>query len=184
MDRGRFGTATTERGGLVTFETIVRKVLGQPELIGNPDCPIIHRWGIFGEDVKDEDGKVIERKPVKLLLHHFLPNSADRDPHDHPRPFYTFVLAGDYVDEEHVQFVPQDGPHVLPIAWKHREHMTTGRLKFRAAGHTHTTVAGSRGCGTLVLMGPVRRPWGFWRSGRWWSYEAYKERFGHGMDCS
>ncbi len=39
------------------------------------------------------------------------------------------------------------------------------------------------GCWTLVLMGPVRRRWGFWRDGRWWFWRDYERVFGFGMRC-
>src|ERR1700756_4366564 len=70
------------------------------ETIGPPDCPILYRWTLFGNDERDEEGNVVRRYPVKFMVHHFLLNADDRDVHDHPRPFWTFVLWGGYDDME------------------------------------------------------------------------------------
>lgn len=204
-------------------EQLVRRLLGEPEVIGREECPILFRWGLLGEDRKtpcgrcgghghyelggvadvrceqcDGEGALTVRRPVKLLLHYFAPESRDRDPHDHPRPFWTFVLAGDYTDERYLTRaelgrIAVDPDHgymfdgrQLDIAEGDlvlRERMTRGCLRLRRAGHTHKTWAGARGCWTLVLMGPIRRPWGFWRAGTWWPQKLYEQRFGDGMRC-
>jgi hypothetical protein len=57
-----------------------------PEVIGPPACPIMHRWTLLNV------------RGGKLMLHHFLPNADDRAEHDHPAPFWTFVLWGGYDD--------------------------------------------------------------------------------------
>lgn len=143
-----------------------------PEVIGPPECPIMHRWTLLGGDRQRADGTTWQR-PVKLLLHHFLPGSGDRDQHNHPRPFWTIVLRGEYLDES----TDAEGRTV-------REVMTQGTARLRPSHHRHRTLTSpDQDCWTLVLMGPVRRPWGFWRGGRFWPYRAYKARFGEGMRC-
>lgn len=126
------------------------------ETIGPPECPIMHRWTL----VKTRLGKV--------LLHHFLPNADDRAEHDHPSSFVTVVLAGGYVD--YADGRPNDRLHA-------------GSVRFRPAEHTHRTRVGPRGCWTLVLMGPKRREWGFWKDGIWWPWREHERRFGFGMRC-
>lgn len=74
-----------------------------PEVIGDPACPILHRWTLlppfWGKKVHSarHDGWVPDWLP-KLLLHHFLPNADERHSHDHPRGFWTFVFKGGYDD--------------------------------------------------------------------------------------
>lgn len=104
--------------------------------------------------------------PIKILVHHFLPNGDDPDPHDHPRSFVTFILAGDYIDES-----VEDG--VL-----HYEHMERGALRLRRAKHMHRTLVGERGCWTIVVMGPISRRWGFLWDGRWWPWKKYLDERG------
>lgn len=126
-------------------------------LIGARGCPIIKRWTL--------------RLPTRvgaLRLHWFYPNTADRDPHDHPWPFGTLVVWGHYTDINHA------GRH---------DRLRPGSFRWRSALHTHQTVAGSRGCVTLVFTRPDQREWGFWRGAQWLHYKVYKQLFGAGMVC-
>ena len=167
----------------------------RPEVIGDPACPILHRWTLGGD-------RLMKRAPVKVLLHHFLPNADDRDTHDHPRPFVTMVLRGGYDDlvpcptcggtgdalsdptstfEQRSIYGPCarcGGPGLVS-----GDRMRAGMVRYRRPEYAHRTRVGPRGCWTLVLMGPVRRRWGFWREGRWWSFRDYEARFGFGMRC-
>lgn len=147
------------------------------EHIGAPDCPLMDRWTIWESD----------RLDCKLLLHHFLPYASDPDCHDHPRPFITAVLRGRYED-----IVPcycnRVGEALLCVRCHGTgkvlgEAMRAGTIRRRSARHTHLTRTRSDGAWTVVLMGPKRRPWGFWRNRHWWPFKAYEERFGFHMRC-
>jgi len=105
-----------------------RLLLG--ETIGTPECPLMRRW--------------VAQTPLGgLRVHHFLRGDADRDPHDHPFSFVTFVLRGGYVD-------------VTPEA---REVLRPGAVRYRPAHHVHRVE--TAGCWTLVLSGPQVHRWGF-----------------------
>lgn len=157
------------------------------EIIGPPACPIMHRWTLFVWEHRER-----ANRGFKLLLHHFLPNADDRDTHDHPRSFVTIVLRGSYEDLVPCR-PPSDGGCGGTGTWECPfcdgdglevgERMRSGMIRFRSATHTHRTRVGPEGCWTLVIMGPLRRPWGFWRLGRWWPWREYEERFGFGMRC-
>lgn len=151
-----------------------------PEIIGDPECPILHRWTLGGD-------RLMKNAPVKVLLHHFMPNTDDRDTHDHPRSFVTFVLWGSYEnwilcpaclgrEEGFCRFCLQAG---LVLG----DRMRPGMVRYRRATHAHRTRVGPRGCWTFVVMGPYRRRWGFWRQGRWWTFKDYQRVFGFGMRC-
>lgn len=157
------------------------------EIIGPPECPILLRRTL------------VARKRWKLLVHRFMPGAADRDPHDHPRPFLTFVLRGGYTD---MHPCPRCGPYpgatvactfsddaVYPAPPEcglcHGLHKVADRVRaptvrYRAATHVHTTVVHDDGALTVVLMGPLVRAWGFFRDGRWWPWREYDAQFGHG----
>lgn len=144
-------------------------MIWERETIGNPECPILFRWTLVRVGTK------------KVMLHRFLPNSRDRDPHDHPWSFVTVVLAGSYLDVNY-----RDCPRGIGQceSCRNEERMTRGKVRFRPALHTHQTVAGPRGCWTLVLtFGGAGRPWGFWRDNSWWTWKEYDAKFGHGMKC-
>lgn len=161
------------------------------EVIGPPRCPIMIRWTLASV------------RGRKLMLHHFLPNADDRDDHDHPASFWTFVLRGGYDDYVPCPWCGGEGAHSAPGAmcvrnaygWTYAcprcentgtvagERMRLGMLSHRAATYRHRTRVLPSGCWTLVWMGPKERPWGFWRNGRWWPWKLYERHFGFGMRC-
>lgn len=168
-----YGQPRTTRAG-VAMRLLVR-FIREPEVIGVPECPLLHRWTLLDVGRRVPDPSKPERmirSGFKFMVHHFLPESRDRDPHDHPRPFLTVVLRGGYENHEKVA----DG--IVRV-----EHMKPGTIRLRSATHAHTTYAGSNGCWTFVVMGPLERPWGFWKDGKWWPWRIYEEKFGHGMRC-
>lgn len=169
------------------------------EVIGAPECPILHRWTLLETGRMVPDPGIPSRKihsGPKLMVHHFLANADDRDVHDHPRPFWTFVLWGSY--DDYVPCPRCDGTGVCSHPSWHfvrictrcdgrtvvvGERMRRGMLRRRPAHHRHRTRVGPHGCWTVVLMGPIRRRWGFWRDGHWWFWRDYEDRFGFGMRC-
>lgn len=126
------------------------------EEIGAPDCPFLYRW------------MLADVGWAKAMVHYFLPDTVDVDPHDHPRAFVLLVLAGGYTDVTETGRV---------------DVLRPGSVRYRPATHAHVTYVGSRGCWTVVLMGPKRREWGFWRAGRWWQWRDYEREFGMAMRC-
>lgn len=144
------------RAGEPAPVTRTRWWLPPREEIGAPDCPFMYRWVL------------LDRGAWKVLLHRFVPDAIDVDCHDHPRGFVTFVLWGSYVD-----ITPE----------RHFDALLPGSVRYRPAEHAHKTHAGPRGCWTLVIMGPKRRDWGFWRGGWWWQWRDYEREFGMAMRC-
>lgn len=181
------------------------KQLGEPaprakhwpyrEVIGPPNCPIMVRWTLFAHG---------DRWP-KLLVHHFLPNADDRAVHDHPRGFVTVVLKGRYDDmkpcprcegagrylgvDQDAEVGPWDAPPHVSVRCDCtggvvlNERMHARVVRYRPAEHQHRTKVGPRGCWTLVVMGPLRRSWGFIVGGAWMRWAEFERRFGWGMRC-
>lgn len=160
------------------------RVTGGWEIIGPDECPLfgrrtllsVGRWG-------------------KLLWHQFLPNATDKDCHDHPRSFLTIVLRGGYDDESRCAPCFGAGTDILvtsikgaPCPYCHGtgriiDHLQAPTVRFRRASHAHITKVGPSGATTLVVMGPLRREWGFWREGQWWAWRIYERRFGLNWRC-
>lgn len=82
----------------------------------------------------------------KLMLHHFRPH-REREWHDHPWDFRTFVLWGGYTDES----LQADGQIVV-------DTLRAGSYRLRVAEHAHRTYS-QRGALTLVLTTRPRKPW-------------------------
>lgn len=160
--------------------------LPKKEAIGSPSCPLMLRWTL------------IERPSFKVMVHRFLPNMRDIDPHDHPASFVTVVLRGGYLDEQPCDCIEENSYGSLAEVYRQnrltcprcggaeviRQHVRAPSIHFRAATHAHLTQTGRRGAWTLVVMGPKRRAWGFWRRGRWFSLEDYEKIVGWHMRCA
>jgi len=111
--------------------------------------PYLTRYYLFLKDRK--------WSPFNIFLHNFHKGDPD-DLHDHPWPYFTFILKGGYY-----------------------EHTPTGK-HWRAAGTGR--FAGSRSlhrielepgvdCWTLFIPGPQLREWGFVDNGKWKQHEQY-----------
>lgn len=157
---------------------LLLEALVQVEVIGQEECPMMLRWEFLNLGF------------VKAMVHYFPPEVSDRDPHDHPRSFVTFVLRGHYRDEswEEPGFeARQRSPHFIPVFEKLRrtERVKAGAVKYRPAKYLHIVETDEVGCWTLVVMGPIMREWGFRRleTGRWWPWGKYIQKFGGVTRC-
>ena len=133
-----------------------RKIGRGWEIIGPEACPLMLRRTL------------VSNRWFKVLWHKFLPGASDRAAHDHPRSFLTFVLQGGYDD------IKPDGTIYCVYA---------PTIRYRSATHSHITEVGPHGATTLVLMGPLRRDWGFWHDGRWYPWRVFERKFGLGWRC-
>jgi hypothetical protein len=103
----------------------------------------------------------------KIFLHHIVRSDTDSASHDHQWRFWSFILAGYYI--EHV-YTP-NGPcsrcvsrgFVGPCGGQryHLRHATPGTLLRNKATHSHW-VEIVRPVWSLVFIGKKTRTWGFW----------------------
>jgi hypothetical protein len=164
------------------------KLLPKREPVGAPDCPLFNRW------------ELVARRSFKLMVHHFLPNMRDIDPHDHPASFVTIVVKGAYVDEQPCDCTRENSYGSLAEVYRQndltcprcggaeviRQTVRAPSIHFRPATHAHITETDHRGAWTIVIMGPKRREWGFWRNGMrlWYSVDEYENEIGWHMRCA
>lgn len=122
---------------------------------------------------------------VKLLQHRFQPLAYDKDPHDHPRSFLTLVVRGGYDDVQpcSCDAHARDRAAMLACSATKIDQVRAPAIRFRRAEHAHITTGGPKGALTFVVMGPLRREWGFWRDGRLWPWREYERRFGINFRC-
>lgn len=143
------------------------------EVIGPAECPIMYRRTL------------VSTRWFKLLVHRFVANAGDEAPHDHPRSFLTVVVRGGYDD---IQPCPRcrEG---FDFECLHPDHagivdeVRAPTLRYRRAEHAHVTKAGPKGATTVVVMGPLRREWGFFRDGRWYPWRTFERLFGLNWRC-
>jgi hypothetical protein len=133
-----------------------RKLLGGWEIIGPVECPLMLRRTL------------LSCRWFKLLWHEFFPGASDRVAHDHPRSFVTFVVRGGYDDLSPGR----------PV-----DRLRAPAVRFRRAEHAHITRVHGDGAKTLVVMGPLRREWGFWHLGAWLPWREHERRYGLGFRC-
>lgn len=92
------------------------------------------------------------------------------DPHNHPWSFVSIVLRGHYVE----RLYPEPGRELTyPVFREQRWRRFSAHRMGRQTAHV-ITEAGP-GLKTLILVGPRRGEWGFFKAGRfidWRSYEG------------
>ncbi len=133
--------------------------------------PYLRRWWLIPRN-----------RWFNVYLHHFMRDDDDRALHDHPWPWFSLLLSGEYV--EHT--IAAGGIH-------HRERRTTGSMKFSLPSRAHRIELRKRGglpvgCWTLFVTGPVMRQWGFhcpdkgWRHWKEFTAEGKPGEIGPGCD--
>lgn len=94
----------------------------------------------------------------KLMLHKFHSSDHDRDLHDHPWAFKTFILWRGYI-EHHAGGSRRRYPGMLlqrPAQWRHRVELIKGKPAW-----------------TLVFTGPKVREWGYHTPAGWVSHTEW-----------
>ena len=118
--------------------------------LGRPECPYMTRW-------------VLDLGWFAIRLHHWVASDDQRNPHDHPFWYITFILWGGYQDKS-----PSGDTR-----------MHVGKVACRRASHQHTVLVDRGGCWSLLLTGPETREWGFWVGGKFRRRNKYFFEHGH-----
>lgn len=131
------------------------------------------RWGVnrpYWVRVGDEpflDRRVLFICPwAAVLLSDIHGPDTGRDPHDHSRPFISWVLSGGYAE------LVYDDPSGLSARARFHRRWSVHRMPVGKA-HSITEVTGP--LRTLVIAGRSRGTWSFWtRDGKvdWKLYDA------------
>lgn len=124
-----------------------RRMAGKPdEVIHRSDMPYLERYYI------------VKSRILTVYLHKFTAPDRDPDPHDHPWDFVSFILSGAY---------DEDIYHIRGLAVGcSRVRRKSGDIVFRRAEFVHRIASldpDVNGVITIVVCGPRRRRWGFWR---------------------
>lgn len=141
---------TEKDGGSSPSPRAQRFILKFNERLGLNECIYLVRWRF-------------ETPWFSVRLHHWLGPDDDRNKHDHPWDFVTFVLKGGYLDSS-------------PAG---DEHLRAPAVKYRSAEHQHTVFPDPGGCWTIIVTGPKIRKWGFWVNGKFVKMNKYFASWGH-----
>jgi hypothetical protein len=133
--------------------------LGEPdEFIGGTDNPYMIRWILWPR--RRSQG---ESYRWAVYIHKFLRSDAERDLHDHPFNFWSFVMSGMYCE---IHSHPRS---LFDKRFGIRKRFTCA---YRPAVFSHRILI-SKPCWTFVVRGPKIREWGFWTIDGWVHNEEY-----------
>lgn len=129
-------------------------------VIGGEDNPYLLRWFVIPRN-----------SFVNCYLHKFLRSDDDRALHDHPWPFLSWVLRGEYI--EHTQTKT-----ALRTRWSlaYRPAATAHRVQLLRNERTGR----EQPVWTLIVTGRNGRPWGFYCPRGWVHWEKFDSQNGCG----
>ena len=121
------------------------------------------RWGFwerfligFRDDLYLDRLGIVTTPWFSIKLHRIYRPDRQRDLHDHPWNFVSFILRGSYVED-------------TPQGQRRRRW-----FNFKRAEDRHSIREVSRSpVWTLIYTGPKRRSWGFWRGGKFIPWRQY-----------
>ena len=134
---------------------LINRLLAFEKIDGDGCSPYLHRWTLLSLP----GGR-------KVYLHRYVGSDWTRNLHDHPKHFVSIGLRGGYVEQTPQGLTQWRAPWIRRFPPHHIHRLRVCR---------------GRGCLTLVYVGPWKREWGFWVSGRWWRWDRYVKKFG---DCA
>lgn len=103
------------------------------------------------------------RWPLRIFLHHIVRSDSDRDCHDHPFDFATYLVRGSYLERIRNPF------GTAFYGWRFAQR---GSLLDNKAEHTHK-VELDEPVWSLLLVSRARRAWGFWTENGWVDWRTY-----------
>ena len=112
--------------------------------------PYLERYYIFLKDRK--------KFPFNIFIHKFLKSDPD-DLHDHPWPWFTFIICGGYWE-----YTPEGKFWRGPLSFRWNKATSFHRIEL----DSNVT-----DCWTLFIPGPKQREWGFQTKNGWIHNEKY-----------
>lgn len=106
--------------------------------------------------------RIVQTPWFAVYIHWIYLPDTDRDPHDHPWPFASWIIRGGYTERV---FTTRDS------AIRHRRgRWSVHRLTTRVAHQIDVLDSATT---TLVLVGRRSREWGFWTEEGWVPWRRY-----------
>lgn len=130
----------------------------------------------YRDIVKPEDGVpslylrrfyVYRGKDTHYFIHYIRRSDNDRDPHDHPWDFSSYMIAGGYTEQ--IAFRSGGSP-----TKSYTRALKPGQKIFNQAEHTHkVSLPLGQTAWTFVAAGNARRVWGFLTENGWVDWRTY-----------
>lgn len=150
--------------------------------IGPHDDYYLLRWYVVRKgrrwarlSVRERDALLDERDSesgggVNVYIHRFLRSDDDRALHDHPWPWATLLLDGQYL--EHLPASPDE-----PAGPTRVEHRQPGDLvcRLNAERPHRIELIDGQPATTLFITGRRRREWGFWCGHGWRHWRMFTD---------
>lgn len=115
--------------------------------------------------------RVIQTPWFGVYLHDLYEPDSDRDPHDHPWDFTSFIVKGGYLEKV------WPIPHILmDVSYKRRWNKYSWHKMTRDMAHRITSV--DPGTRSLIFVGKRTRNWGFFTEDGWMSWQDYEKAKG------
>lgn len=129
--------------------------------------------------------RIVQTPHFGLYLHWIYFADGDRDPHDHPWNFWSFIVRGGYTECIWKMQPGLGALRVTPARWRREDDPGRVARRGRFSLHRHPTSIAHTiaelkpGTVTLVFVGRRQREWGFWTPDGFVEWKAY-ERNGLG----
>lgn len=114
--------------------------------------------------------RIVQTPWFGVYLHDLL-NPDPADPHDHPWPFISVILSGEYTEDFYPwpQFRGMIKPEFREQTWKRWSIHRMGRES------AHRIKSAAPGTKSLIFVGRRSRQWGFWTEDGWVPWTEYEE---------
>jgi len=117
--------------------------------------------------------RIVQTPWFALYLHFIFLPDEDRDPHDHPWNFWSFIVKGGYTERMYDLGGPFGNMRFLGEKTHRRGYLHSVKVN-----QAHRIVRAEPGLTTLVFCGRRQRDWGFWTEDgfvRWQDYDRQPE---------
>lgn len=108
-----------------------------------------------------------------VYLHNFVGDDWARDPHDHPKHFWTIGLQGEYWEDVFEQPVWKGTRHWAAPWVRHFPPEHAHRIRVNPHPWEGPIKSGGPGAWSLCIVGGRQREWGFWHMGEWVQWAKY-----------
>ena len=136
-------------------------------MIGGDDDPYLKRWLVLPRN----------KFPINIYLHKFCRSDDDRALHDHPWPWWSFLLKGGYT--EHTKTGSQRRKRFSlvhrPADFAHRVELDSYSWSTDASKWPGDATVQEKPAWTLFITGKKQREWGFHCPKGWLHWEKFTE---------